>query len=105
MKYSTLIDSQKPIERSALQAMGWMDGIVITGPKTGVPTDPKRAHRVREVIGNYPMGAASGVSAENVHSILGSIDYVLVNTSISDKNHRILGDKLKALRSAMDKKP
>ncbi|MEZ0393132.1 MAG: BtpA/SgcQ family protein [Pseudobdellovibrionaceae bacterium] len=104
MKYSTLIDQNKPIELSALQAMGWVDGIVITGPKTGVPADPERAHRAREVIGNYPLGAASGVSSENVHTILKSIDFVLVNTSISDKNHRIIGEKVKALRLAMNKK-
>lgn len=105
MKYSTLIDPKKTIEKSALQAMGWVDGIVITGPKTGVATDPQVARRVRNIIDTYPLGAASGVAAENVHEILDTIDYVLVNTSISDKNHRILGEKLLALRKAMDKKP
>jgi predicted TIM-barrel enzyme len=104
MKYSTPVDPNKTIEQSAIQAMGWVDGIVITGPKTGVATDPDRARDARSVIGNYPMGAASGVSAENVHTILPYIDYALVNTSISDKNHRIIGEKLKALRAAMDVK-
>ncbi len=102
MKYSTLIDPNKTIEQSALQAMGWVDGIVITGPATGQATDPEKALRTRGVIGTYPMGAASGVSAENVKSILPYIDYALVNTSIADKNHRIIGEKLKALRAAMD---
>jgi hypothetical protein len=104
MKYSTLKDPAKPIEKSATQAMGWVDGIVITGPKTGVATDPDRAKRARSVIGDYPMGAASGVSAENVSTILKYIDYALVNTSIADKDHRIIGEKLKALRAAMDVK-
>lgn len=103
MKYSTLIDENKPIEKSALQAMGWVDGIVITGLKTGVATDPERAKRVREVVGNYPVGSASGTSAENIHTIINYIDYILVNTSISDSNHRIIGEKVKALREAMDK--
>jgi hypothetical protein len=102
MKYSTLIDANKPIEQSALQAMGWVDGIVITGPATGQATDPDKARRVRDVIGQYPMGAASGVSAENVKTILPYIDYALVNTSISDKDHRIIGEKVRALRTAMD---
>lgn len=104
MKYSTLIDPNKTIERSALQAMGWVDGIVITGPKTGVATDPTRAKDARSVIGNHPMGAASGVSAENVKTILPYIDFVLVNTSIANKNHRIIGAKVKELRKAMDQK-
>lgn len=103
MKYSTLKDPRKTIEKSAQQAMGWVDGIVITGLKTGVATDPERAERTRKIIGDYPMGAASGVSAENVHSILKNIDFVLVNTSIADKNHRILGDRLKELRKAMNR--
>ncbi len=104
MKYSTLIDANKSIEKSALQAMGWVDGIVITGPKTGVATDPDKARNVRATIGNYPMGAASGVSPENVKDLLPFIDYVLVNTAIADKNHRIIGEKLKALRKAMGEK-
>lgn len=104
MKYSTPVDPTKTIERSALQAMGWVDGIVITGPKTGVATDPSRAINARSVIGNHPMGAASGVSADNVKTILPYIDFVLVNTSIADKNHRIIGAKVKELRKAMDQK-
>ncbi len=103
MKYSTLKNPDKTIQKSALQAMGWVDGIVITGLKTGVATDPERAKNVRAVIGNYPMGAASGVSVENVSTIIDSIDFVLVNTSISEKSHRIIGEKVKELRMAMDK--
>lgn len=102
MKYSTLLDSQKPIELSALQAMGWVDGIVITGPRTGVATDPDRARRVRKTIGDYPMGAASGVSSENVKSIIENVDFVIVNTSVSDGKRRIVGEKVRALRKAMD---
>ena len=99
MKYSTLLDSKKPIEKSALQAMGWVDGIIITGPKTGVPTDHIKAQRVRRVIGDYPMGAASGVDENNIKQLSPFIDFILVNTSISDKNHRIIGAKVKALRN------
>ncbi|MFL5783116.1 MAG: BtpA/SgcQ family protein [Bacteriovoracaceae bacterium] len=102
MKYSTLLDSQKPIELSALQAMGWVDGIVITGPRTGVATDPDRARRVRKTIGDYPMGAASGVSAENVKSILENVDFVIVNTSVSNGKRRIVGEKVRTLRKPMD---
>lgn len=104
MKYSTLLDPTKTIELSATQAMGWVDGIVITGPKTGVPTDPEKARRARAVVGKHPLGVASGVSAENVHALLPYIDYALVNSSIADKNHRIIGEKVKALRLALDQK-
>ena len=102
MKYSTLIDPNKTIEKSARQALGWVDGIIITGLKTGVAIDPERAKRARSVIGDYPLGVASGVSAENISSIAKEIDFILVNTSISDKNHRIIGEKVKKLREAFD---
>jgi hypothetical protein len=101
MKYGTMLDPSKTIEKSALQAMGWVDGIVITGPKTGIPTDPERAKRVRQTVGDYPMGTASGVSAENFHTIRDAVDYCLVNTSISDLEHRIIATKVKALRQVM----
>jgi hypothetical protein len=102
MKYGTLLNPDKPIEQSALQAMGWVDGIVITGPKTGVPTDPDRARRVRSVVGSYPMGAASGVSEESYPAIRDYVDYCLVNTSISDPDHRLIEEKVRRLRRLMD---
>lgn len=101
MKYLTLRDPNKSIEKSARQAMGWMDGVTITGPGTGQATDPEKARRTRAVIGDHPMGAASGVSAENVTSLLPYIDYMLVNTSIATPEHRIIPEKLKALRDAI----
>lgn len=104
MKYSTPVDPTKTVERSAIQAMGWVDGIVITGPKTGVATDPTRAKAARSVIGKHPLGVASGTSADNVKTLLPYIDFVLVNSSIADKNHRIIGAKVKELRQAMDQK-
>jgi BtpA family len=103
MKYSNLMDANKTIEKSALQAMGFVDGIILTGPKTGVAADPEKAIRVKKVVHDYPVGLASGVSAENIKPFLPYIDFVLVNTSIADKNHRIIPDKVKALRKAMGK--
>jgi predicted TIM-barrel enzyme len=102
MKYGTLVDPEKTIEKSALQAMGWVDGVTITGKGTGQPTDPDRARRARAVLGDYPLGAASGVTPENVHTILPYIDYVLVHTGIATPQHRIVGEKVAALRAAMD---
>lgn len=102
MKYGTLKDPNKTIEQSALQAMGWVEGVILTGPRTGVPSDPERPRRVRQVIGSYPMGLASGVSAENFPLFRDYVDFCLVNTSISDASHRILVEKVKELRRVMD---
>lgn len=103
MKYSNLIDVNKTIEKSALQAMGYVDGIIVTGPKTGVAADSEKVMKVKKVVHDYPVGLASGVSAENIKPFLPYIDFVLVNTSIADKNHRIIPEKMKALRKAMGK--
>lgn len=102
MKYGTLVDPHKTLIQSALQAMGWVEGVILTGPKTGVPSDPDRPKSVRQVIGQYPMGLASGVSAENFPGFRPYVDFCLVNTSISDANHRILRDKVAELRRVMD---
>ena len=101
MKYLTLRNENKSIEQSARQAIGWMDGVTITGPGTGQATDPEKARRTRAVIGDHPMGAASGVSPENVSTLVAYIDYMLVNSSIADPNRRIVPERLKALRDAI----
>jgi hypothetical protein len=101
MKYSTLKDPSKPVERSALQAMGWVDGVILTGSKTGVPADPGRVKRVREAIGNYPLGLASGVSPRNAHEVRDLIDFCLVASSLQGENKRIEAAKVRALRQEL----
>jgi hypothetical protein len=101
MKYSTLLDVHKAIEKSALQALGWVDGLIVTGARTGAPADVEKVKRVRTVVHDYPLGLASGVSANNIRTFLPYIDYVLVHTSIADANHRILPEQVRALRRAM----
>lgn len=101
MKYSTLLDPQKTIEESALQAMGWVDGIIVTGAKTGIPCNPEIARRARQVIGDYPLGVASGVSAENVDSLRQFVDFYLVASSLQDAKKRILSTRVQALRRSL----
>ncbi len=97
MKYSTLRNSKKTIQESALQAMGWVDGIIVTGPKTGVATDPAVVMKAREVIGSYPLGVASGVSPQNIHMIRDQIDFCLVASSLQNENKRIEKKKVRDL--------
>ncbi len=104
MKYSTLKDQSKPIEKSALQALGFVDGVIITGPKTGVPCPPENVKRVREVIGNYPLGLASGVSADNVREVLPYIDFALVASSLQNSDKRIVKEKVSDLCRVLDEK-
>lgn len=101
MKYSNLIDPNKPIEKSALQAMGWLDGIIMTGPKTGIAVDVDKLKRARAVLGNYPLGLASGVSPENAEQLAPHADFFLVASSLQKENFRIDGQKVKRLRRAL----
>jgi hypothetical protein len=101
MKYSTLKDAAKPIELSALQAMGWVDGVVVTGPKTGIACNPEIARRARAILGDYPLGVASGVSAENVHELSSFCDFYLVASSLQDQNKRIRTAAVSKLRAAL----
>lgn len=102
MKYSTLKDPNKTIEESALQAMGFVDGVIITGPKTGIASDPDKLSRARAVIGQYPLGVASGVSPENAHEILPFIDFCLVASSLQDEKKRIKKNRVRELRHALN---
>ena len=101
MKYSTVLDPLKTVERSALQAMGWVDGVIMTGPKTGVPADPTLVHRVRKMIGDYPLGLASGVSPQNAAQVRDLVDFCLVASSLQDENKRIVESKVRALELAL----
>jgi hypothetical protein len=56
--------------------------------------------RARSVLGRYPLGVASGTTAENVGTIKPYIDFCLVHTGIQE-DHRIKADKVKALREAI----
>lgn len=102
MKYSTLRDPSKTIEQSALQAMGWVDGVIVTGPKTGVAANPETVKRARKVLSDYPLGVASGVSPENVHLIRDWVDFYLVASSLQDSQKRIVQEKVRRLRQALE---
>lgn len=101
MKYSTPKQPQKTIEESALQAMGWVDGVIVTGSKTGVPCNPETAVRARRALRDYPLGVASGVSAENYHQLEGLMDFALVASSLQDPLKRIVKEKVRDLRRTM----
>ena len=87
--------------------MGWVDGVIVTGPKTGIPCDPETARRARLAIGpGYPLGVASGVTPENVGQILPWVDFYLVASSLQDPvTKRIVLSKVQSLRLAMDVLP
>lgn len=102
MKYTrTLNDLTFPQAMAA--AHGSVDGINVTGVRTGVLADVERIKIAKESAGGYPLGLASGVSVDNVSAVAAYIDYAIVGTSLKkpdDKLHTSM-ERVIALRSLM----
>lgn len=88
MKYTKPTDGLTFTEAMA-RAHGSVDGINVTGPKTGVRADVARIEAAHAAAGGYPVGLASGVSFENIDPVIGFIDYAIVGTSL-----KVPGDPL-----------
>jgi uncharacterized protein len=103
MKYTRPLDG-KTFEQAMKDALGTVDGINITGPETGVLADVDRVKTARTVAGQFPIGLASGVSTENISSVIEFIDYAIVGTSLKvpgDPLHTS-AEKVQELRKKMD---
>jgi predicted TIM-barrel enzyme len=103
MKYTRNLDGRS-FQQSMRRALGGVDGINITGVRTGVLADVERVRRARKFAGEWPMGLASGVSVDNIAGVIDFIDYAIVGTSL-----KVPGDPLhtsearvRALREKMD---
>ena len=85
-------------------ALGSVDGINVTGPKTGVLADVKRIEIAHTSAGGYPLGLASGVSVENIAPVIPFIDYAIVGTSLKedDDKLRTSREKVWQLRSLIN---
>jgi predicted TIM-barrel enzyme len=103
MKYTRPLDG-KTFEEAMQAALGKVDGINVTGPKTGELADVARIQAARRVAGAFPIGLASGVSVENVGDVIGLIDYAIVGTSLKfpDNPLRTSEARVRELRHKMD---
>ncbi len=99
MKYTRPLDGRS-FEEAMRAALGSVDGINITGPKTGELADLERIRTARRIAGEYPVGLASGVSTENVESVLPYVDYLIVGTSLKKADDPLRTDeaRVRALR-------
>jgi len=102
MKYTRPLDG-KTFEQAMEAALGKVDGINITGPKTAVLADIELVKTARRIAKDYVLGLASGVSTENIGSVVDFIDYAIVGTSLKYENDPLRTDpeKVKALRAKM----
>ncbi len=76
--------SQRPIADSAEDAVhrGLADVIIVTGKKTGGPTNSKDIAEVKARIPDWPVFAGSGVSTNDVNTILSVADGAIVGSSL-----------------------
>ena len=72
-----------------------------SGVATGKAADINKILTIREYLGNHPMAIASGVSADNIDSYKGIVDYLLVASSITTKGEMIIKEKLLELKEKL----
>lgn len=81
VKHSAPLAS-RPLEEEAEETLqrGGADGLVVSGPGTGKPADPRKLRAVRKAARGAPVFVGSGISAENVGEYLPWADGFLVGT-------------------------
>jgi uncharacterized protein len=80
-KHYTMIDPNKTIEMSALEAQkAGANGILIT-KATGTAPDIERIKRVKRATPNIPVGIGSGLSTENADEFMPVVDFVVVGSA------------------------
>jgi len=97
MKYTRPLNDLS-LSDAVKQALGSIDGINVTGPKTGVRADLERIKKAHQAAAGYPLGLASGVSAENIAPVLPFIDYAIVGTSLKEDHDKLRTSREKVWR-------
>lgn len=91
----------KDLKLACEEAKLTTDVATTSGPGTGKAADVEKIKLIREYLGDHPMAIASGISAENIHNYKGIADYLLVASSITDKDEMIIENKLIELKSKL----
>jgi len=78
-KYQEHVDHP---EQAAKIATKFVDVVTTSGTKTGSAPDIAKISAMKQAMGNFPLGIASGISPENVHQYKGTADCFLTATSL-----------------------
>lgn len=84
VKESTPLGAPLQIEDEASDTLhrGLADGLIVSGSNTGSAADCDQLRRVKSVAGEAPVLVGSGVTAENVSSLMPYADGFIVGTSL-----------------------
>ncbi len=61
---------------------GGADILIVSGPATGQPTDPRELRATREAVPERPLWVGSGVTAETAEDLLSACDGLIVGTCL-----------------------
>ena len=83
VKYSQLLEPNKPIAASALQAIAHgSDALIVTGNATGERPTTDDLQAVRVAVGDFPILVGSGTNPQNVNALLRFADGAIVGSAL-----------------------
>lgn len=74
--------AEKDLPTAARIASHYMDVVVTSGPGTGLAADISKIRLMKEALGDFPLGIASGITLQNVEHYLPYVNAFLVSTGI-----------------------
>ena len=110
----TAFKYQRPVEEKDLPTVAriaskYMDVVVTSGPGTGQEADLNKIRLMKEALGDFPLGIASGITLQNVEHYLPFVNAFLVSTGIcmndgkGEDFYRFDPEKVKALADVIHK--
>ncbi len=78
-------------------AMRYMDVVTTSGQGTAKAAESLKVRLMKEAIGDFPLAVASGITPENVHDYLDTVDCFLVASGISTSFSELDEDRTRAL--------
>lgn len=86
VKHATMLDKNKSIETSAMEAKKYgANGIIVTGKWTGDAPDMKDLISAKNTVGkSFPVIIGSGANENNVQDLLKYADSIIVSTSLKE---------------------
>lgn len=84
VKHASPISSAVDIEQMAKDTVhrGLADGVIVSGTATGASPNLQDVHTVRKVLPDTPLFIGSGATKENVATLLGVANGIIVGTSL-----------------------
>jgi hypothetical protein len=85
VKHSEMVDKNKRLEQSALEAMAaGADALIITGKWTGDAPQTADVEEARKVAGKFPILIGSGATSDNLPTLLDYADGIIVGTALKE---------------------